>query len=227
MKHLTILMAVIVLSACSTTPHEFGHGDPVKAMSQTELAMISARNAALENRHADIRRGELSSAEKAYRTAPKNKEAALRYSKLLRKVNMLEEADLILNPFASSPKKSSHDIMLEYAKIQIEKGNFLTGQNLAEQAMLMSDTALSRLVLGVSLDAQGHHKAAENHFNIGLDNVGSNIDIKNNLLNNLALSLLSQNKKNDARKALESIELTSSYSQRDIVRQNRNLVDSL
>jgi len=221
------ILAAAMLTACATAPDEFSNGDPLKARTPAEQAMVSARNAALESVNADIKRGELSSAEKTYRAAPGNAQGALSYAKLLRKVNMAEQADMILKPFVINPKTATNEIFLEYAKLKAQLGDFKAAQALAEEAMMISDTARSRMVLGIAVDAQGHHQAAENHFRAGLVKVGMDMDLKNSLLNNLALSLIGQDKMSAARQVLSEIQPSQSHLRQGTVNQNKKLAEKL
>lgn len=229
-KHVGLSMVLMLgVSACSTTPSEFGGGDPVKPLSQTEQAMISARNAALELAHADIKKGELTAAESAYRNAPYNMYAAIAYSQLLRKVKMVEQADLIMAPFVLKANRPKLDAVLEYAKIKIEQGDFMGAQNHVQGLLADDDGAHTRLVLGVAVDAQGHHQAAENHFKKGLEYLSDSHDYKlrNALMNNLALSLLAQDKVGEAENVIKDISVVSSTVNQNIINDNKHLADRL
>lgn len=228
MKKIILLSALVLsVSACQTVPDEYGHGDPVKPLTKKEKMQMTARNALLENQRSDIEKGALAKAEKAYRSAPKNKIAAFEYAHLLRKVGLVGQAEMVLKPFAIDPKKANEDILLEYAKVQLKKGEFDTAQIYAQEAMMMLDTAQARMVLGVSVDAQGHHQAAENHFRKGLEMSSLDVDLQNSIKNNLALSLMAQNKTREAQSILNSIKPASGDVDADIVEANKLLSNKL
>lgn len=220
-------VVIVLLSACQTVPDEFGHGDPIKPLTKKEKMQMSARNALLENTHGSIKQGALSDAEAAYRAAPKNKMTAFGYAHLLRKVDMVAQAEMVLKPFAIDPKLANEDILLEYAKIQLKQGDFETAQVFAQEAMMSLDTAQSRMILGVAVDAQGHHQAAENHFRQALKKSTLDVDLQNSIKNNLALCLIAQNKNTEAQALLRSIKLGRENLDSDIVNANRDLAKKL
>ncbi len=224
---LSMVLLMTSVSACTTAPKEFGHGDPVKPMTQKEKMLMSARNAALEQQNSNIEQGSLSSAEKAYRASPKNPVTAFEYAHLLRKVDMVGQAEMVLKPFAIDPKKANEDILLEYAKIQLKKGEFDAAQLYAQEAMMIVDTAQSRMVLGIAVDAQGHHQAAENHFKVALEKAALDIDLQNSIKNNLALSLMAQNKTREAQSVLSSIKNPSNDFDAGTIDANRYLSKKL
>ena len=218
---------LVLISACKTVPDEYGYGDPVKQLTEKEQMLMSARNAALERQYTNIRRGELSGAEKLYRSAPKNSKAAFGYAHLLRKVDQVGQAEMILKPFAIDPQKANEDILLEYAKIQLKKGDFEAAQIYAQESMMRVDTAQARMVLGVAVDAQGHHQAAENHFKSALDKAHLDIDLQNSIKNNLALSLMAQGKESEAQSLLSSIRDGSDSLNMGVVSGNKRLLGKL
>lgn len=228
MKKTLLLSALCVsLVACTTAPKEFGYGDPVKPMTKKEKMVMSARNAIIEKQVSSIARGELTLKETMYRQNPKNSKAALEYASLLRKVGMVEQAQMILKPFAINPDNQNDDLLVEYAKIQLKQGEFDAAQVYAQEAMMLSDTAQARMVLGVSVDAQGHHQAAENHFRVALDKANLDMDLQNVIKNNLALSLIAQNKNTEAQSILNSIGSMPSDLDADVVNANKNLSSKL
>lgn len=226
-KLLLSVICVAMLSACATQPMEFGGGDPVTPQTHKEKMLASARNAAIESQFENIRQGELTMAEQAYRTAPKDPYAALNYARLLRKVTMVVQADMVLKPFAINPETASESILTEYAKIKLSQGDFETAQIFAQESFMKGGTAESQMVLGISVDAQGHHQAAENHFRQALKNVGLDMDLKAAIQNNLALCLMAQGKKAEANSILNAIIPTSGQVKSDIIRANADLANKL
>jgi Flp pilus assembly protein TadD len=228
MKYATLLSLLILpaLSACKTTPDEYGLGDPVKPLTQHEQIMVSARNAALESQYRHIEKGALSNAEKQYRNVP-NAQNAMRYTNLLRQVNMVHEAQMILKPFAIDPTRTSPKILNEYAKIKLSLGDFEQAQIFAQEAMTLDEmNAESQMLLGISVDAQGHHQAAENHFQQALIKSKLNPELQSTINNNLALSLLGQGKNDAANAVLQKIH-GSSLQQNTVIDANKSFVKKL
>lgn len=226
-KPLLSLSLIAMVSACATQPKEFGGGDPVKPLTQKEKMLATARNAAIESQFDNIKGGELTMAENAYRAAPNDQYAALNYAKLLRKVTMVTQADMVLKPFAINPEMASEPILTEYAKVKLSQGDFETAQIFAQEAFMKNGGAESQMVLGVSVDAQGHHQAAENHFRKALNNVGMDMDLRAAIQNNLALCLMAQGKNAEANSILNAIIPASGGMDNEIIRANANLADKL
>jgi len=228
MKHLLLLIPVVIaLGACETVPDEFGYGDPVKPLTKKEKMQITARNALLEQQYSHIEKGALTNAEKAYRSAPKSQGAAFEYAHLLRKVDMVAQAEMVLKPFAINPASVNEDILVEYAKIQLKQGDFETAQIFAQEAMQKLDSAQSRMVLGIAVDAQGHHQAAENHFRQALKLANLDVDLQNSIKNNLALCLIAQNKNSEAQSLLQSIKSMHGDMDGGVIKANKNLLNKL
>ena len=227
-KPLLLSTALIVsLAACTSTPfRELNSGDPVKSTTDKEQILNSARQASLGKKYEQVRNGDLSSAEDAYRNSPSDPYAALSYAKLLRSVDMYEQADLVLKPFADNPAQASEAVLLEYAKLKLITGDFDSAQMLAQEANFMTDSPESLMLLGVALDTQGHHEAAETHFRQALANVGMDIKMKNKIMNNLAISLLSQGRRNESVVVLSQIQDAAS-SDNGVVQANRQLAENL
>lgn len=187
-------------AACGkTVPNEFGYGDPVKPLSVEERIQIAARNAAVEARQGRIVAGALTTSEQIYRKSPKSPDAAYDYAVNLRKAGMPEQAHMVLRPFAIDPRKSNVDILVEYAKEKLQLGDFEGAQIYAEEAMVLNDNyAPAHHVLGIAVDAQGHHQAAENHFKKALQLMNETDPLHAAVNNNLALSLMAQGKDAEA-----------------------------
>lgn len=232
MKPLLLSTALLVsLTACETMPwREFNTGDPVRSSMTTKQQktdfLESARQMALENRYPEIRNGQLAAAEEAYTKAPHDADAALAYAKLLRRVNMVEQANMVLTPFARYPETATEDMLVEYAKVKLALGQLDEAQMMAQEAGFKANTASSLMVLGVALDAQGHHVAAEGKFREALQNVGMDIDLRNKILNNLSISLMGQGRQEEAKIALSQISDVAGGSG-SVVDANRKLANNL
>ena len=227
MHKLSLLSCLVLLSACGSLSSPYGSGDPIKGLTQKEKMQISARNAILEKHHSNIEKGALTNAEKSYRASPKDPVLAFEYAHLLRKVNLVEQADMILKPFAINPQKVNEDILVEYAKIKLSQGDFETAQIYAQEAMSVLDSAQARMVLGIAVDAQGHHQAAENHFRQALMKANLDIDLQNTIKNNLALNLIAQNKNAEAEGLLRSIKPAAGDIDQGVINANKELSEKL
>lgn len=225
-----VLLSTVViasLTACQASPwREPNAGDPVKASARKEQLMNTMRMASLEEKYEVVRNGDFAAAEEAYRDNPDDPYRALTYAQILRQINMPEQADLILKPFVDDPALAGEDIMVEYAKLKLSMGDFDTAQVMAQEASFMNDSPQALMLLGVALDAQGHHEAAESNLREALTMVDMDIDLKNKILNNLAVSLMAQGRKNEAAVILSQIVDTAGNSA-NIVAANRELAEKL
>ena len=138
--------------------------------------------------------------------------SALRYATLLRKAGKPEGALKILGPFAlhddGTPKGDADGAVLnEIASDDIALGHFDKAETVLNGAMnvpkLKPEETDTYNLMGVALDAQGNHAEAEKMFRMALDGWQGN---PTSVMNNLALSLASQGKFDEAlsilRKAL-------------------------
>lgn len=230
-KPLLLSTALLIsLTACQSAPwREFNSGDPVRTNptdAQKANLFASARMATLENKYPEVRSGQLSAAEDAYRNAPHDQSAALSYAKVLRQVNMLEQADMVLKPFADDVETANEDLLIEYSKVKLAMGHMDEAQILAQEAGFKGNSAASMMILGVALDAQGHHAAAEQKLRQALDVVGMDIGLKNKILNNLAVSMIGQGKQAEAQIILSQIQDVAG-SNSSIIDANRSLAETL
>ena len=218
---------IITLTACESSPfRELNTGDPVNPEADKARIMESARNVAMEKKYAEVRHGDLDAAEEAYRAAPNDVYAAMSYAKILRRVNRHEQADLILKPYAADPAQAGEDVLLEYSKLKLAMGDFDTAQMMAQEANFISNSSESLMLLGVALDAQGHHTAGEKHLRQELDKVGMDVALKSKIQNNLAVSLMAQGRRNEASVILSQIQDTASNNL-DTIEANRQLAEQL
>lgn len=226
-RNVACVALLLALAACKTVPNEYGAGDPVKPLTTEERVQMAVRNAAVEARQGKIVSGALRDSEQAYKSAPNNGAVALRYAQDLRKAGLVEQAQMVLRPFAIDPEKSAADILVEYAKIKLESGDFEGAQIHAQEAMVLNENyAAVYHVLGIAVDAQGHHQAAENHFRKALAMLSKDDPLHAAATNNLALSLIAQGKTGEADSLLSSAGLAITPEQ-DVVKANRALVNSL
>ena len=222
-----VVLSLCVLQACETVPSEYGYGDPVRPLTTEQRVQSAIRDAAIETNKGKIAAGALKAAETAYKQDPKNPSLALAYATNLRKAGVPEQAQLVLRPFAITPKLSTPEILVEYAKIKLEAGDFEGAQIYAQEAMVLNpDYAPSYHVLGVANDAQGYHQAAENHFRKALTLLAETDPLRAAVQNNLALSLLAQGKSLEAESVLSETSSNDALSE-GTVRANQSFVNSL
>jgi Flp pilus assembly protein TadD len=221
------LFIALGLTACKTVPNEFGDGDVVEPLTVEERIQIAARNAAVEASQGRVVAGALRDSEKRYRSNPKSGTNALTYATDLRKAGLVEQAQLVLRPFAIDPQKSSPDILVEYSKIKLKLGDFEGAQIYAQEAMILNNNyAPAYHVLGVAVDAQGHHQAAENHFKKALSMVSKDDPLHTAITNNLSLSLIAQGKNAEAESVL-SLSNPQDTLAREITGANQSLINDL
>lgn len=204
LRHYCILCLCLLVVACGKTiPDEYNYGDPVAPLSTEERIQVAARNAAVEAHKGRVIAGALKQSEDIYKKNPRDSRNALVYAHDLRQAGMAEQAQMILRPFVIDPARSEVAIMVEYAKVKLERGDFEGAQAYAQEAMVQDDTnATIYHVLGVAVDAQGHHQAAENHFKKALSLLAEDDPLRHAVYNNLALALLGQGKTAEAESAL-------------------------
>ena len=172
-------LAVLSLSACQTT------NSSSQSMSKIDAAMEQAANDAKAQGKTEE---SLSMLESIYKRNSNDEMAATKYAAALRHAGYFKRASLILTPFAAAQGQDNAAVLTEYASIQSAMGNYIAAETAAKQAVLADPTSGQAYhVLGVALDAQGHHEQAKVAFEKGLDNwEGDPSPILNNMGLNLA-----------------------------------------
>jgi Flp pilus assembly protein TadD len=226
-KNLTMGAALLCLVACQTVPSEYSNGDPVKPLTTQERIQSAMRDAAIETQKGRVVAGALKVSEAAYKAAPNNGELALNYAHDLRLAGLGEQAQMVLRPFAINPKKSNEDILVEYAKVKLQDGDFEGAQIYAQEAMMLNPkSAQAHHVLGIAVDAQGHHQASENHYRNSLNLLVDNDPLRAAIQNNLALSLAAQGKSVEAQSLL-STSKTDAPLARGTIQANKAFLNAL
>jgi Flp pilus assembly protein TadD len=204
-NQIVMIMAVLALNACNTVPSEYGLGDPVQPLTTEERVQSAMRDAAVEAQKGRVVAGALRLSESAYKKSPNNGDLALNYARDLRLAGLTEQAQMILRPFAINPKKSNKGILVEYAKIKLQSGDFEGAQIYAQEAMVAEpNSGTAHHVLGIAVDAQGHHQASENHYRKALELLSPTDPLRASVKNNLALSLAAQGKSAEAENVLST-----------------------
>lgn len=202
--------ALIALAGCQTT----------SAPSQTDLRTSKIDSVLERAASSAAARGEsgesLMILEKMYKRNSSDPQTALRYAQALRQAGYVNQASLVLGPFANDPS-SPAAAKTEYAAAQLEMGRYKDAEEYAQQAVRQDPTdAQAYHYLGIALDAQGMHKEAERAFRLGLDHWSGD---PSPIMNNLALNLASQGFIGEA---IEILEKAKSISP-DRVEIERNL----
>lgn len=182
LQYTSLAVAVLTLSACQTTGQTSSSPQAERA-GKIEAAIEKAE----KNPRKDLRRYSLNQLEEAYKKDSKNPQAAADYAAKLRESDRLEQAEMILSPFANDTKSPSYT-KTEYAAIQLALGNNTGAEEYGKKAVLQDpEDARAYHYLGVALDSRGSHKEAERAFRKALDYwQGDPVPIMNNLALNLA-----------------------------------------
>lgn len=172
-------LAVLSLSACQTTTAQN------QRMSKIDTALEQAAGDAMAQGKTEESLGML---EQLYKRNSSDEITATKYAAALRHAGYYKRASLVLTPFATAQGQDNVTVLNEYAAIQSAMGNYIAAETAAKQAVLADPTSGQAYhVLGVALDAQGHHEQAKVAFEKGLDNwQGDPSPILNNMGLNLA-----------------------------------------
>ncbi|MCB9989607.1 MAG: tetratricopeptide repeat protein [Rhodospirillales bacterium] len=198
--------AIMVLSgvtACQTTtaqqsPSAASRGDRINSVLERAADNAEVRGNKQEN---------LKLLERVYQRNPGDKDAALKYGRALREADHVAQAARIIEPLARDENDQNADAKIEYSSIQAALGNYAGSEEFARQAVLLEpDNGQAYHLLGIALDAQGHHKQAETAFRKGLDNWDGD---PGPILNNLGLNLASQGFLDEAIETLRKAKAAS------------------
>lgn len=227
MRNLAVCAVILGLVACKTVPSEYGYGDPVAPMTTQERVQAAMRDASVEAKKGRIVAGALRSSEVAYKKSPNSADLALNYARDLRRAQLIEQAQMVLRPFAINPKKATAEILIEYSKIKLQSGDFEGAQIYAQEAMVLNPkSAQAHHVLGIAVDAQGHHQSSENHYKNALKLLSMHDPLRASVQNNLALSLAAQGKSIEAESALSAAR-TSAPLEKGTIEANKRFINAL
>lgn len=161
------------LTACNATTGQHSAGGRI------DTAAIPAPGA----------RESLEVLERAYKRNSDDAAVATRYGRALREANRLQRSAIVLAPFADDGKKFPQ-AKIEYAATQAAMGDYTSAEKYVRAAIAQDEkNAQAYHVLGVTLEAQGHHKPAEAAFRNALELWAEN---PAPVLNNLGLNLAAQ-----------------------------------
>jgi tetratricopeptide (TPR) repeat protein len=191
------ISSLALLSACKT---DVGLAKPIDSLmgkrEATEARLSTAAAAAIAQGRAQEA---LARYEELYNGHARSAEVAVNYAQLLRKTGKIDRAEEVLKPFVrgrnSDVRRAGFDGMVynEYAAILIAKGDFAGAESILngvlEDAKAGEFHHDARNLMGVSLDARGQHKEAEQMFRLALDGWQGN---PSSVMNNLGLCLASE-----------------------------------
>ncbi len=204
MFRITLLGALscISLAACSTTDTTGSDG-----MSSRDAKIDSALDRAAQSA---AMQGETNQSlgylERLYKRNPQDAATAVSYAKALREAQYLNRASAVLAPFANSPETPA-SAKTEFAAIELALGNDKSAERYAQQAIKQDEADYKAYHnLGIALDAQGNHPAAERAFRKGLELWQGD---PTPIMNNLALNLAAQNYLEEAVEILQRAKAVS------------------
>jgi Flp pilus assembly protein TadD len=205
---------VLTLSACQTTAQ---HNADARA-DRIDAAIARASGEANGTGQADS----LLMLERSYKRNSDDPDTATKYGRALREANRLQRSAVVLSPFADDGKKFPQ-AKIEYAATQAAMGNYTDSEKYARDAIALNpDSAQAYHVLGIALEAQGHHKPAEAAFRNALDLwEGDPAPV----LNNLGLNLAAQGYIDEALDTLRKALATS--PNRMEIERNLRIVSAL
>ncbi len=193
-----MVSACALLAACQTTGSTPAAGHAGDSSVDAALA-----RAAAASRASGDKRQSLSILEKLYKRNSEDPQVAVDYAGALREAEYLNQAAMVLAPFAND-KKGLPAAKTEYAAIQLALGNNKSAEEYALKAVTQDQNDYRAYhYLGIALDSQGMHKEAERAFRKALDMwQGDPIPV----MNNLALNLASQDFLDEAVAILEKAQ---------------------
>lgn len=197
--------ALIPLAACQTTQGGTagGHSSTVtgQAASGESLAVL----------------------ESSYKRNSDNVGIATKYAHALRNADRLNRAAMVLSPFVTDTDDAPAATYTEYAATMAAMGSYDEAEANARKAILKDpENGQAYHVLGIALDAQGHHPQAEVAFRKALDHWEGD---PSGVMNNLGLNLASQGFVDDA---LDMLRQAASLSpNRPEIERNLRIVSAL
>ncbi|MCB1838713.1 MAG: tetratricopeptide repeat protein [Rhodospirillales bacterium] len=203
-NYLILAAALVQLTACQTTGSDQQAADMAK---QQQSAKIDAAidKALAEGGEANLS-GALLALERQYKRDSSNPDTAYRYAKALRQADFANRASVVLTPFAKQPEAPS-GILSEMSSIELSLGHFKSAENYAQQAVMKNpEDYIAYQNLGIALESQENHPAAERAFRKGLETWKGD---PTPIMNNLALNLATQGYIDEAIQILEKAKALS------------------
>jgi Flp pilus assembly protein TadD len=216
LKSLLMIGTCALLAACQTTQEAAVQKD------RTDKVDSVLNRAAINAHRAGKTQQSLAILEKIYQRNSEDERTAIDYARVLREHEYLNRASIVLAPFANDPNTSAES-KVEFAAIQLAKGNYDNAENFAKKAVTQDEKNYQAYhYLGIALDAQSMHAEAERAFRKGLEHWEGD---PTSIMNNLALSLASQGFLDEASEILQ--KAMSISPNRLEVERNLRIVNAL
>jgi Flp pilus assembly protein TadD len=212
MKH-HIHRALLLLSATALIP--------LAACQTTQGGTAGAHSSVVTGQAAS---GEsLAMLESSYKRKSDDVRIATRYAHALRNADRLNRAAMVLSPFVTDTDDAPAGAYTEYAATMAAMGTYEEAEAHARKAILKDpENGQAYHVLGIALDAQGHHPQAEVAFRKALEHWDGD---PAPVMNNLGLNLASQGFVDDA---LDTLRQAASLSpNRPEIERNLRIVSAL
>lgn len=191
--------ACLALSACTTA----GSGPASDREAKIDSALDRAAQSAAMSGETNQSLGYL---ERLYKRNSSDPNTAISYARALREADYLNRASAVLAPFANDPAGPAA-AKAEFAAIELAMGNHKSAERYAQQAVVKDDTDFKAYQnLGIALEAQGNHKAAEKAFRKSLELWQGD---PTSIMNNLALNLAAQGFLDEASEILQKAKALS------------------
>lgn len=205
-----LLATAALLSGCASSSMEEKDISSMPAVQAADVASYPVKEP-------------LSALERAYKKNSKDPSIAAAYAEGLRENDQYGQANMILNAFLSGKHAEHPEILAEFAALQAALGSYEEAELYARKAIAQDDsTGKAFHVLGVALDARGHHQQAETALRQALELWKGN---PANLLNNLGLNLAAQGFIDPALEALRKAQAISPH--RREIERNIRIVEAL
>lgn len=216
---LCVCVASLVLVSCqsaTTSENQVSQDEKIDSI----LARAAA-SAAISGQEKE----KLALLEKIYARNNRDPAVAVDYVRALRQSNYMTQAAMVIAPFANStdPNIRTPQVMLEYANILIELGDYTRAEFVARELMyIVPEQGMPYHILGIALDARGAYEDAEMAFEKALDYWEGDPSV---VLNNLGLNLAEQGYID---RALETLRKARAVApQRKEIERNIRIVSAL
>ena len=219
-KFLFLGVALTQLAACQTS------GSSEKMDTQSPATQSEKIDAAIDRAMVEASGNELTATlitlERQYKRNSSDPTHAYNYARALRQADYANRASLVLSPFAKGANPDAK-ILSEMSSIDLALGKFGSAENFAQQAVLKNpQDHLAFQNLGIALEAQENHAAAERAFRKGLETWKGD---PTPIMNNLALNLATQGFVEEAIQILEKAKALS--PERMEIERNLRIVRAL
>lgn len=216
-----VLLCSTALTACQTTTTS-----PQTESQQTEAIDNALRQAAFQAAVQGDKQKSLAFVERLYRRNSHDPKLAMLYGQALRKEDRLTRAALVIQPHLMAPDTPADfkaPLFTEYAAILSAMGDYGQAEYYARQAVVMApELGRPYHILGLALDAQGHHPEAEVALRKAIDRWQGD---PTPVLNNLGLNLAAQGFLD---KAVETLrKARAAAPNRDEIERNLRIVSAL